>query len=230
MTAPAGESGSPERVDAPLRVAHRAGNNLARLVAAEAASVDLIELDLWLYRGRLEVRHSKTMGPIPLLWDRWSLQPGWTRRFELADVLADARRGTGLLLDLKGHAPDLPRRAIEQLERARPGVPYAVSSQNWELLPPFRALPHVRVVYSAGNPQALATALALARSEGLPGIGVQQRILAPDQVSALREQVPTLITWTVNDLPRARELLDWGVSGIISDRLDVLRALAPPQG
>ena len=137
-----------EEQAAPLRVAHRYGNDLASLIAAEAAAVDLIEADLWLHRNRLEVRHRKTMGPVPLLWDRWSLHPGWTRRLGLADILAAVRPGSELLLDLKGREADLPERAIQAMERARPGARYSVSSQNWELLAPFRELPQVRVVYS----------------------------------------------------------------------------------
>ena len=214
-----------EEQAAPLRVAHRYGNDLASLIAAEAAAVDLIEADLWLHRNRLEVRHRKTMGPVPLLWDRWSLHPGWTRRLGLADILAAARPGSELLLDLKGREADLPQRAIQAMERARPGARYSVSSQNWELLAPFRELPQVRVVYSTGSPQAFDRAIALARSEGLPAVGSQNRFLTLERVAALREHVPTFLSWTINDLDRARELLEWGVTGIISDRLELLREL-----
>jgi glycerophosphoryl diester phosphodiesterase len=224
VTRPSEQPGDP-----PLRIAHRYGNSLASLIAAEAAGVDLIELDLWLYEDRLEVRHSKTMGFVPLLWDRWSLHPGWTRRFVLADVLRTAREGTQLMLDLKGHHPELPRRAIDAMAWARPGVPYSVSSQSWELLPPFHDLPHVRVSYSAGSREALDDAIVRAGPQGWPGIGANQSFLTPEQVAAAREHVPVFLSWTVNDLDRARELLRWGVTGIVSDRLDLLRELAPPR-
>jgi hypothetical protein len=49
---------------APITIAHREVNSIVTLRAAEAAGVDVIECDLWLHRGRLEVRHSKTLGPI----------------------------------------------------------------------------------------------------------------------------------------------------------------------
>ena len=214
---------------APLRIAHRAGNRLARLVAAEAAGVDLIEADLRLHHGRLDVRHSKTMGPIPLLWDRWELKPGWTRRLDLAHLLSAARPETQLMLDLKGRARDLPRRAIEEMEARRPGAPYTVASQSWSMLAPFRELDHVRVVYSAGNRKMLDALISMARADGLPAVGAQSRVLKPGDVEALREQVPTVVTWTINKLDRARELLGWGVNAIISDRLDMLSALAAPE-
>lgn len=44
----------------PLAIAHRAGNDLRALGAAARAGVDLIEADIWPWRGRLEVRHLKT--------------------------------------------------------------------------------------------------------------------------------------------------------------------------
>ena len=47
----------------PLAIAHRSGNHLERLQPAVAAGADLIEADVWLHRGKLEVRHLKTLGP-----------------------------------------------------------------------------------------------------------------------------------------------------------------------
>ena len=61
----------------PLIVAHRAGNHLDKLAEAFALGVDYAETDVWLHRGRLEVRHEKTLGPLPLLYDRGRLFPGW---------------------------------------------------------------------------------------------------------------------------------------------------------
>ena len=66
-------------------IAHRAGNDPAHARSAWEAGADLIEADVWLYRGRLEVRHTKTMRGLPLLWDRWSLAPGWGPRLLLGD-------------------------------------------------------------------------------------------------------------------------------------------------
>jgi hypothetical protein len=58
--------------DSPLlAVAHRAGNNLADLRAALAAGVDLVEADVHLYRGALEVRHRKAVGP-NYYWEQWT--------------------------------------------------------------------------------------------------------------------------------------------------------------
>src|SRR4051812_45642760 len=102
----------------PFIVAHRAGNDLDLLRRAESVRPRLIEADVHLFRGRLEVRHLKTLGPLPVLWDRWYLAPPGTPRLELHQVLAAAGPETALMLDLKGGAR-LARRVAGALEGRR---------------------------------------------------------------------------------------------------------------
>jgi hypothetical protein len=71
----------------PFLVAHRAGNDLARLRHAEDLGIPLIEADVHLFAGRLEVRHLQTVGPLPIFWDRWALAPPWAPRLLLAELL-----------------------------------------------------------------------------------------------------------------------------------------------
>src|SRR5918997_223266 len=115
--------GSPAE-DAPARrpvaVAHRAGNDLARLREAEARGFDVAEADVRLFRGRLEVRHHRTVGPIPVLWDRWALAPPWRPRLRLDELLAAADVRTHLLLDLKGSDLKLSALLADHLEVAAP--------------------------------------------------------------------------------------------------------------
>ena len=44
-------------------------------------------------------------------------------------------------------------------------------------------------------------------------------------MAKLRERVPVVMTWPVNDEARMWQLIEWGANGIISDRLDVLEKL-----
>ena len=210
---------------APLRIAHRGGNALRRLVDAEHADVDVVELDLWLHRGRLDVRHAKSTGPLPLLRDGWSARPGRAGRLQLANVLDSAQPGIRLMLDLKGSDANLPRAAMNLMAERRPGEPYLVSSREWDLLDPFRSLPHVLAVYSCGSTGSLAQALHVARREGLPALGAHRRHLSPEGVAELREHVPECFVWGVDDRRRARELIEWGVTGVISDNYEMLRNL-----
>lgn len=52
-------------------IAHRAGNDPAAARAALLAGADAVEADVYVFRGRIEVRHARTLGP-------W-----WSRRFEV---------------------------------------------------------------------------------------------------------------------------------------------------
>ena len=210
---------------APLRIAHRGGNTLRRLIDAERANVDIVELDVWLHRGRLDVRHAKPTGFLPVLREGWLPRPGRAGRLQLANVLDSAQAGTRLMLDLKGGDADLPRMAMNLMAERRPGEPYLVSSKVWDLLAPFRGLPHVLAIYSCGSRKALVEALEIARHDGLPAVGAHRRNLTPKLVADLREHVPELLAWAVDDRHRARELIEWGVTGIISDNYEMLRNL-----
>ena len=123
-------------------VAHRAGNDLERLRAAEALRLPLVEADVHLFfGGRLEVRHRKTVGPIPILWDRWQLAPPWAPRMLLDELLSPPAGGTELMLDLKGHDRRLPER-VAWRDRVRVGPRrVTVCSQDWRLLEPFERGP-----------------------------------------------------------------------------------------
>ena len=71
----------------PLLVAHRARNRIADLRAAELLGIELVEADIRLHLGRLEVRHLQTVGPLPILWDRGQLAAPWRRRLQLTELL-----------------------------------------------------------------------------------------------------------------------------------------------
>jgi glycerophosphoryl diester phosphodiesterase len=199
-------------------VAHRAGNDLARLRAAEDLGVSLVEADVRLWRGRLEVRHLKTAGPLPILWDKWRLANPFAPRLELRDLLASAREETQLLLDLKGR----DRRLAELVLAALPdGRPITVCARSRRLLEPFAGLPHVRRFQSVGSRRQLH---ALLRRDGraLDGVSIHERLLDERAAADLRRLGATVISWPVNNVQRANELARLGVHGMISDRPAVL--------
>jgi glycerophosphoryl diester phosphodiesterase len=204
----------------PFVVAHRAGNDLAALRRAEGLRVGLVEADLHLFRGRLEVRHLKTLGPVPLLWDRWEMAPGWTPRLELGTLLDAARPDTPLMLDLKGR----DRRLAAALRDAVGHRSVTVCSRTWPLLSGLRDLPSVRVVHSAGSRSQLRGLLRGDAGERLGGVSVHRRLLDERAVSELRRRTETVLTWPIATLGDARMLGSWGVSGVITERY---AALAP---
>jgi glycerophosphoryl diester phosphodiesterase len=206
----------------PLTVAHRAGNDLERMATAARAGVDLVEADVHLSAGRVEVRHTKTMGPIPLLWDRWSLHSARAPRLLLGELLDAVSPEAEVLFDLKGHDVRLAGELAAALRR-RPGIGYAVCSQSFALLAPFEDEPAARVLHSAGRRVGLARLLA--RLSRLEGVSVHSRLLTPRLVERLLDAVPVVTTWPVNTPEALGRVAGLGVTGVTSDELDLLRAL-----
>lgn len=206
----------------PLTVAHRAGNERASLQAACAAGVDLIEADVRYHRGRLEVRHTKTMGPVPLLWDKWFIAPGWRPRMLLADLLA-AAAGCELMLDIKGGDERFPREVARAVREALPGRDYSVCSQFWRLLEPFHDEPAARVIHSIGSTAMLHNVRPHLVRYPAEAVSIHKKLLTPAVVADLLERVPIIMTWPVNREADLRALQSMGVNGFISDNLDLLR-------
>ena len=218
-------SGPREGAARPLTVAHRAGNHLELLREAGRIGVDLIEADVWLYRGRLEARHLKTVGPIPLLWDRWRLAPPWTRRLRLAEVLRAAGRDAELMLDLKSCDRRLPAALIAELAAVAPGRPFTVSSQQWRQLAALEGQPGARIVYSVGSEAMLRALPAAIARRRVDGIAINRALLDGERAARLLALAPLVLAWTVNDEAELQRLLAWGVSGVIVDDLALLRAI-----
>src|SRR3954451_21844711 len=206
----------------PFIVAHRAGNDLELLRRAERVRPRLIEADVHLYRGRLEVRHLKTLGPLPVLWDRWYLAPAGAPRLELAALLAGAGAETELMLDLKGRDPRLARRVVHELARRPPAGAVGVCSRRWRLLEPFLDHPEVRALHSVGSRRQLRALRRRFRGRRLAGISIHRRLLDPATVADLRARAELIVSWPVATVEEARRLGAWGVGGGITERSEAL--------
>ena len=200
----------------PFLVAHRAGNELGRLKAAEELGVAVVEADIRLFRGRLEVRHLKTVGPIPILWDRWQLAAPWRPRLELGQLLQATAPETELLLDLKGSRAELAERVRDLISPFLGVRRFTVCARSWQLLAPFAGLP-VRRVHSVGSRRQLRRLLRRVGEGRLDGVSIHHNLLDRESIASLRAAAGTIMTWPVNHPERARELLTLGVDGLITD-------------
>ena len=183
----------------PLIVAHRAGNHLDELAEAFALGVDYAEADVWLHRGRLEVRHEKTLGPLPFLHDHGRLFPGWKPRLLLRDVLQAALGQGRLFLDLKGAEPGLPGAVVGAIERAGAEDIVAFSSPRWAFLDRLAdPLPQAARFYTISNPERLAELRPrLGRGE-IEAVSIHSRMLSAEIVQELKQSgVRTMTTWAV---------------------------------
>ena len=206
----------------PFIVAHRAGNDLRRLRRAEQVRPSLIEADVHLYRGRLEVRHLKTLGPLPILWDRWYLARPGASRLELRALLAGTGPETALMLDLKGRDVRLAHRVAGELARRAPALAVTVCSRNWRLLEPFGALPGVRVVHSVGSRRQLRALRRRFAGRRLAGISIHLGLLDRATVADLRGRAELIVSWPVATLEEALRLGKWGVDGVITEHFETL--------
>jgi glycerophosphoryl diester phosphodiesterase len=214
-----------------LAIAHRAGNSLADLRRAAELGADVIEADVHSYRGRLEVRHLKTMGPLPWLWDQWELRSARAPRLGLRELLLAAGHGVTFMLDLNGRDPAAGEEVVRQLHAHAPQRPVLVCSRYWPALHPFEHVPWVRTIRSARNRVELALLFKRPRpAQGNLdyGASVHRSLLTPEVVAALHERVQVVMTWPVNDVPALDSVLAFqrsGTIGVISDELPVLRRL-----
>lgn len=210
-------------------IAHRAANAPDTLRSA-AVIADVAEADVHLFRGRLEVRHAKTVGPLPILWERWHLLDRDTRRPVLEDLLAAAASlDIGLMLDLKGPDPRMAeavRRAVDGWDGAQRLI---VCGRVWRTIDRLRERADVRTLHSVGSPRQLRSLLSRYAPGALEGVSVDWRLLSAPVVAQLRERAPDVWAWIVDDPGRARQLAEWGVTGLISDVPVLLRppAVAP---
>jgi glycerophosphoryl diester phosphodiesterase len=213
-----------------LAIAHRAGNALPSLRAAVAAGADVIEADVHEHHGRLEVRHLKTLGPVPLLWDRWALVPAWAPRLLLAELLAAAEHGTTFMLDLKGRGGRTGVAVAAFLHEHAAGHPVIVCSRDWPTLEGFADLPWARVVLSARNRGELARLRARVRRIPAYGVSLHVSLLDPAVVAELRERVEVVMTWPVNDASALATVRAAGADGVISDDPAILREIVASRG
>lgn len=216
----------------PLIVGHGAANSPSRLRAA-LGHVDVVEADVHRFRGRLEVRHSKTIGPVPVLWERWRLLPPDTPRPRLADVLAaigdDLPGDVALMLDLKGDDPAMAHTVLAATGRLRGGRGLIVSARHWPTADALSGAPGLRVLHSVGSPRGLRALRGRYGTGELEGVSIHRRLLDAGTVADLRRRAGWVWTWPIDDPADAARLERWGVTGLISDAPARLAALRSPE-
>jgi glycerophosphoryl diester phosphodiesterase len=169
------------------------------------------------------VRHLKTVGPVPILWDRWKLGNPFRPRLLVAELLEAAGPGTELVLDLKGRNGRLAELVLAALRpHLARGACVSVCARSWPLLAPFEEHAGVRRIHSVGTARQLERLRREAQDGHLGGVSIHERLLDRRTAEELRELAEVVMTWPVNTIERARELVACGVDGLISDRPSLL--------
>lgn len=205
-------------------------NTLPAFQSAIDAGATGLELDLHITSDHQIVIHhdpalSELLTDAPLisslpLSSLKTLLPG-TSLPTLGELLALCRFHPKILLDLelKCQPPLTPppetfaRLVLE--ETALSSSPIFYSSFNADVLSALRKIkPDARLLllFSSCNHSSL---LQTARALNLEALGPEESLLTPELMEQLKPY--RVIPWTVNDPVRWRQLIDLGVSGIITD-------------
>jgi glycerophosphoryl diester phosphodiesterase len=211
-----------------VTVAHGAGNDLRHAARAAAAGADVIEADVHAYRGRVEVRHLKTLGRLPLLWDRWYLAPGWRPRFLLPELVAAlvAEPGPAIMLDLKGDDLSLADTALAAASDIRQRRRVLISGQSWAQIDRIVDAPGIEVLYSVGRAEQLARVWSHPGIRRARGVSIHRKFLSPGLVTRLKERVPFVMTWPINDEATLQSVAAAGVDAVTTDSLAVIERIA----
>jgi glycerophosphoryl diester phosphodiesterase len=207
-----------------LAVAHRSGNTVAGLRQSLEVGVDLVEADVHAYRGRLEVRHQRSLAGLPFLWDREGVVPRRPHhRLELAELVEALGDDHRLMIDLKGVHPQLAPKVARLLRETSPDRSLTVCTKSWWMLDAFDV--PVRKVLSAATRRGVARLLARVADGPVDGVSVRLSLLTPELVALLHRSTDLVMAWPV-DTPQALALARRvDADAVISKDLDLLRGV-----
>ncbi|MDQ4044804.1 MAG: hypothetical protein M3173_05075 [Chloroflexota bacterium] len=201
-------------VHRPLVIAHRAGNQPARAKRAIERGVDMLEADVWRYRKNLEVRHLKTLGPLPILWDRWELRPGWTPRLHLAELLRETPPTIPIMLDLKGRDPNLAADILETMRQEHIEHEIVMCTRNWLHLDRIHDAGDVHRIYSVGSQQERDAIFSRVETMEHPAVSIHHDLVTPALMRRFDEAGVTVISWGATTRTEVDLLLSLGIDGI----------------
>ncbi len=218
----------------PLLLGHRGApyqareNTLESFRKALEAGLDGLELDLHRTRdGVLAVYHDFELEGRPIAemdWTTLQQRAPWMPRLEQVFELAEQFPQARLNLELKSRpgASDGREALLVQAVQAWPGRPRVWISS-------FDPLALIRLHrLKVGVPLALLYS-EVEMEELVPCVPVQGvhphfALLSKGKVAQLKARGWFVVTWTVNQAPVVRELLEWGVDGVIGDLPEQLLA------
>lgn len=212
----------PYEIPKPFASAHRAGNSREDALAAIDSGADLIETDIWLHKGQLELRHKQTLGPIPILWERWAIAPGWLPRYTLRDLLQDLPDDVLIFLDFKGENMDLGPAVLEELDRTAPNRTIAICGRNYPQLQTIADEEHVIPFYSVGDEKEWPKAQKLIEASNPPALSLLAELATPDKLAWMKERDGTTVCWGVESDEQMQRLRDMGVDGFTTDSNELM--------
>jgi glycerophosphoryl diester phosphodiesterase len=209
----------------PLAIAHRSGNSIATAREAAASGFDMIETDVWPFWGKLQVRHAKSIGPIPIYWEKWYIESFFGHQLELHELVQGLPPNTPLFLDLKGTQSKLGQNVVRAVEKIQQDRQIILCGRAWSQLDPVETLRNVHVFYSVGDENQLEQVWDRIAAQQNPAVSINHGLLNEETMARFNQHNTTVIAWTVNDPGTAHALFDLGVDGFTSDNQEMLNRI-----
>ena len=210
-----------------ITIAHRAGNSRVLLREALESGVDAVEADLRLDGGRLVARHNRRFPLLPLYYDKWYARWRSEPQLALDEILELLEDRASLFVDIKSTSTRALAMLLETLRRRQVVAETRISGTYWHLLRRLHGdEPSLRLHYTIGDEESLDRFQRLLEGgESASGVSIHEALV--DEALAARFQARgiEIVAYQVNQLARAQQLREWGVSGITSGDLALLRAL-----
>ncbi len=179
--------------------------------------MDAIEIDVTSVGGGLHASHD---APIPLLDTLFFRGP------ELDEAWEAARVRDTIVLHLKESSPGYLVKVREFLAERRDRAVIIQTGDAASLRILSRTVPWARrlkLIFSRSDLEDLRSDRALRAA--IDGVSVRNRLLTPAVQAWLEAEGLATFAWTVNDVTRMNELVERGLDGLITDRLDIIALL-----
>ena len=204
--------------DAVFAIAHNAGDSITTTRVALDQGVDVIEIDVVSLDGQLYAAHDS-----PHRWYGSFVFRGPS----LAQIWRETASATAVKLDLKESSPRYVDRVMGFVWANGEGRQVIVASRDPLVLAAFaERLPDVYRLLSIGSQRELDALRAdPALAAAIDGVTIRATLLDRETVAWFGERNLLVMAWTVNELGRVNELVDWGVDGITTDNLAIAQLL-----
>ncbi|NOR73615.1 MAG: glycerophosphodiester phosphodiesterase [Draconibacterium sp.] len=225
-------------------IAHRGASNLAPENTVAAANLawelgaDAVEVDVYLSKdNRVMVIHDKDTkrtcsskknliiekSPSMLLRDLdagiWKGDEFKGERIPfLKEIIETVPEGKTLVVEIKykGEILAALKRCIEKSEKADQIVFICF---DWNMiLDTQKEFPDNKCYWLSSSKQGLSKKMKQAAENGLAGVNLKYSIIDEDIIAMAKENNLDVLTWTVDDPAKAKELTDIGVTGITTNR------------
>ena len=211
------------------RTLHRGGNRRELFGLAADDAVDAIEADAWVIGGRIFAHHERPLHGTNVLVHNRGLRLPRGPAIELDDLLEATAGCCLLVLDVRSWWNDSTPELAALLSDAPPDARLALTFESWGAADRARAwLPVHAIAYSVRSETQLRRYIeerTQGRQDAVPLAARHTLLHDRAEVEALRRFTPRIAAWTVDDVSRALDLASWGVDEIVSNELEVLRAI-----